>query len=446
MAEPYKVYFHWKNDSNGTLHVVSCDEANIPGEGISRAWLGHLWSVFTSNTGLHEACMTVDKANKLHLRKGGFPYMDVGCWLDNQQTFGLICGGDAAVCGFEYAPKKPVPSSGGRSLLDRFARLPGVSVHLRDKVQSPLSKSDHLFLILPDMHVPDAPPLGFRRPVNDGRWDNLHYGAWDVDPRAFDTQSKHDLFNSRASIPAMIRFLSLVESVVQNPEWQGKITLVQLGDMYELWAGRELEFMQTDSDKPVILMKKGGIRWVSDWISQTHQNCPELFQAFDRCAAQKIPMLFLHGNHDNYLSRPEVVEAAKEAIKNDPASKSDPPTDVYPRHKEIDLDHVFIEHGQRCDLYNRDGATSGFNKCQTATDYHFLKPYGPLERATFVVGAAAKWCVQGRDFGVYVMGHTHIPDLKRVEVYHQRGGTTYVASPEGVMVKAITETPLEGTQ
>lgn len=441
-SKPYKVHFHWKNDSKGVLKKVSCDEENIPGEGWSWGQLGHIFS----SSGLHEACLTVKQANTLQPINGGFLYMDVGCWLDNQQTFGLICAGDAAVCGFEYAPEEPVAGSSGKSLLDRFAQLPGISVHFREKVQSPTPAPDHLYLILPDMHVPDSPPLGYRKPVNDGTWDSTHYGAWDVDPRAFDTQTKHDLFNSRASIPAMIRFLSLVQSLTQKPEWKGKITLVQLGDMYELWAGRECEFIFTPPDQPGIIMKPKGAEFVSWYLGYTHHSNPELFHAFDRCAAQGINMLFLHGNHDNYLSCPEVVQRANAYIKSDPISKNDPASTVHPRRKEIDQDGLFIEHGQRCDLVNRDGATEGFKNCNIAANHHFLKALGPVERATFVVGAATKWCVENGKFGVYVMGHTHEADLKRVEVYHQREGSNLVAGPRDVRVQAITATPLKGTK
>lgn len=457
-TEPYKVYFHWKNDSSGKLKAVSCDEKNIPGEEGFLANVSHIVESFKG--GEQAACLTVNETNTLHLKKGGFLYMDVGCWLGGKQTFGLICGEDAAVCGFKYPSQKPAPkpvaSSSRKSLLDRFAELPNISIHLREKVQSPGSDPDHLYLILPDMHVPDAPPLGYSRPVNDGRWNATNGGAWDIDPRAFDVQTKRDFFNSRASIPAMIDFLSVVAFLAEKPAWKDKITLVQLGDMYELWAGRDLEFIPNEPPKePKVELVPGGSQEVSRWISETHQRFPLLFQAFDECAKQGIAMLFLHGNHDNYLSCPKVVQEANACIKSDIILKSDPPTTVYKRHKEINQDHIFIEHGQRCDPYNRDGATEGFENCNSAVDPHGvkyalslvvnLKDLGATERAMFVVGAAAKWCVKERNFGVYVMGHTHTPDLKRVEVYHQREGTVYVVGG-GTMAEVTTETPLEGTE
>ncbi len=445
-TQPYKVYFHWKNDSSGKLKAVSCDQENIPGEEGFLANVSHLVESFKG--GLPAACLTVNEVNTLHLKKGDFLYMDAGCWLDNKQTFGLICGEDAAVCGFKYLPPKPVASSGGKGLLNQFIQSSeSISIHLREKVQSPTPNSDHLYLILPDMHVPDAPPLGYSRPVDDGRWNAVSGGAWDVDSRAFDLQTTRDLFNSRASIPAMINFLEHVRSLAEKPEWKDKITLIQLGDMYELWAGRELEFIPNDPpEKPEVNLVWGGAQEVSRWISETHQRFSTLFQVFDECAKQGIAMRFLHGNHDNYLLCSEVVQEANTCIKSDIILKSDPPTTVYERHKEINQDHVFIEHGQRCDPYNRDGATEGFNNCNSAVAHPILQGLGAVERAMFVVGAAAKWCVQERNFGVYVMGHTHTPNLKRVEVYHEREGANYVAGPGGTLVEVRTETPLEGTQ
>ncbi len=171
-------------------------------------------------------------------------------------------------------------------------------------------------------------------------------------------------------------------------------------------------------------------------------------------------MLFLYGNHDSYLACSKVTDAANAYLTSNSWSVPPPPdlsphvlptqggplSKVYLRKKEIDQDCIFIEHGQRCDQYNYDGAVKGFNNANLAAEIPGLKKLGPTERATFVVGAAAKWCVQERNFGVYVMGHTHEANLRRVEVYHQREGTDHVVGPNGVTVEVKTETPLEGTE
>jgi len=234
LAKPYNVYFHWKNDSAGNLMVVSCDEKNVPGEGMSLGLLSHLWSKVTGKTGLPEACLTANEANKLHLKAGGFLYMDVGCWLDGNQTFGLICGAEAAVCEYEALKPKAAAGSNGNGLLDQFTRQPGVSVKFREKIYPPQPPDDkHLYLILPDMHVADATFLG----------------------EPGDKSSKRDLFNSRVSISPMIQFLSMVQGL----GLAGKMTLVQLGDMYELWAERKCKFIpKKPREKHEVELVRGG--------------------------------------------------------------------------------------------------------------------------------------------------------------------------------------------
>ncbi len=417
-GKPYKVFFHWEKESSGKLKEVSCGEENIPGEHGFLAHLSHFLESFKG--GVQAAGLTVNQPNTLQLKKGGFLYMDVGCWLHNKQTFGLICGQDAAVCSFKEDRGEPA-SGGGKSLLDQFTQLPDVKVVFHEKIHSPQPSDQRLYLILPDMHVPDTPPKSLK-PAHK--------------------LSKRDLFNSRDSIPAMIDFLRLVRGFGHASQ----ITLVQLGDMYELWAGRECEFIFTPPDKPGIIMKPNGAEDVGKWIGETHQCWPELFQEFDLCHDTGIEMLFLHGNHDDYLSQPEVVAAANDCIQAQPTQSGSLST-VYPRQPEIDRDGIFVEHGQRCDPYNRDGATAGFNNANLAVDLFFLpflKDLGSTERAMYVVAASAKWCVKTGDFGVYVMGHTHEVDLAKVEVYHQREGIEHVLGPDGVTVEdKITETPLE---
>lgn len=257
--------------------------------------------------------------------------------------------------------------------------------------------------------------------------------------------AKRDLFNSRASIAAMISFLSMVQGL----GWADQITLVQLGDMYELWAARELLFEQSKDDKVHII--GDGVETVGMWVGRTHLLYPYLFHAFDECASQGMKILFLHGNHDDYLSNPAVVAAANAYVQTGLSpyggdTRTGPSTTVHPRRKEIAQDSVFIEHGQRCDQYNHDGETSGYEKANTAVNQGFskhvidLKSIESTRRPTFVGGAAAEWCVRQGDFGLYVMGHTHKADLHQVEVYHRLEERIY--GPEGTIV--IDKGPLDG--
>jgi hypothetical protein len=99
-------------------------------------------------------------------------------------------------------------------------------------------------------------------------------------------------------------------------------------------------------------------------------------------------------------------------------------TTVYPRIRNINYDGVFIEHGQRVDKANRDGEVTGWKKTNEAFDSpgRILKMVGDTtRRRSFVTGAAAHWVVNEKSYGLYVMGHTHDPELKYVEVVHQKG-------------------------
>ncbi len=454
-TDPYKVTFNWvkDDDQHGKLTAVSCEEENIPAD---KTWLGRRVNNYIqiAKQEVQKACLTVNKPNTLQLKKGGFLYMDVGCWLDGRQTFGLACGDDAMVC--KYSPGQAGPAGGGggkssgNALLDEFTGLPGVSIISWKKIPAPHPAGPkRLYLILPDMHVAEAPPPGHPRPPDDPKWGTTDFGAWDIDPHTYDEWAKRDLFNSRASMPAMISFLSMVQGL----GWANQITLVQLGDMYELWAARELLFKKSDDNQVHIIGE--GVKTVGEWVGRTHLLYPELFHAFDMCASKEMQMVFLHGNHDDYLSNPDVAKAANAYIQTEPTrygvdTRKGPATHVYPRQKELPQDNVFIEHGQRCDQYNRDGETEGYEKTNEAVTPGLvarvaswmvdLKNLDTVRRTTFVVGAAALWCVRERDFGLYVMGHTHTADLHQVEVHHKLEEIIY--GPESVTI--IEEGPLDG--
>ena len=99
---------------------------------------------------------------------------------------------------------------------------------------------------------------------------------------------------------------------------------------------------------------------------------------------------------------------------------------VYDRVMPRIKDGLFIEHGQRCDAANHDGTQYGWDKVKDALNPSGftwlldktvgLKKFDPIRRETFVTGAAAHWAMNNSAYGLYVMGHTHKPDLKYVEV------------------------------
>ncbi len=443
MADVYQLTFTWRD--NGKLGIISCDEANVPKDEWAHGTADFVVQlkfneVQTSLKLLeeYEAALTVNKKQSVRMPRGRFLYMDVGRWLDGHQSFGLVCGEDALVC--EY-----VQDGGGgdrcasSSMINQVVSIPGVRVLPGgwQKIIGPHPDPGQIMVILPDCHVPAAPPSNFPRP-DEASWPKGQYGSWKECPEAWDEANQRDFFNSRRSIPHLITFLSALRKALVGCD----VVLVQIGDLYELWAGHPLEYVQS-AQAVVNLKDDTSADTVGNWIWAIHDMHNELFLEYDKCKAQDWKMIFLHGNHDSYLSRPEVIAAAEEYI-NDFWATNMPwggrrinyhKTTVYPRIPNINLNGVFMEHGQRVDGPNRDGNTYGYEKTNQAFHNLYLQEVGvpgqahdfvwsafdSTRRRTFVAGAASRWVVDNKSFGLYVMGHTHSPELKYIEVVHQKG-------------------------
>ncbi|HEY6946100.1 MAG TPA: hypothetical protein VI431_13240 [Candidatus Acidoferrum sp.] len=239
-----------------------------------------------------------------------------------------------------------------------------------------------------------------------------------------------------------------------------QVTLIQLGDMYELWGGRDCYFqeykMKPGDEDGVRLKGSSAAAEVGSWVGGTHLIFSEMFAKFDECEAVGMELRFLHGNHDSYTIRQEVVTAANSYISNYFSSGIAPgvPSDwirnpvqstVHTRMHPIIDDSIFIEHGQRVDSSNQDGATRGHNFTNKAVDHPVLKEFDCVRRPSFVTGAAAYWVAHNGDFGLYVMGHSHEPELEYVDVYHQREDIVEVWVPmrdRDVKHKVPKRTPL----
>jgi len=187
-----------------------------------------------------------------------------------------------------------------------------------------------------------------------------------------------------------------------------------------------------------------------------------MFAKFDECQAAGMKLRFLHGNHDSYMIRKEIVTAANNYIKEYFSTKGycstgnapGIPTDwirnaihskVHTRMHAIIEDGMFIEHGQRVDSSNQDGATKGHYMTNMAVSHSTLKEFDCVRRSSFVTGAAAYWVAHNGDFGLYVMGHSHEPELEYVDVYHQREDMIEVLVPRRdhyAMQRVPKRTPL----
>jgi hypothetical protein len=478
--KPYKVTFTWSGAKldEGKLDLVACDQENIPNEShwlksVSNQWtqLGILNpgesakaaqsldnstynQLSTSNSEeSQKTALTLNKPQTVQLRRSGFLYMDVGCWLKGKQTFGLVWNDQAAICSY-YPASNAGNQSTQENLIKRFEEcIAGVTVDKTATILGNYPHDDTLYLILPDMHIPESPPLSVKRPNDDGSWKSFlggrkKMGHYTEDPYAWDELVKHDLFESRKSIDAMITFLSGVAGL----SWCNKIALVQLGDMYELWAARPCLLEQISEAKllppPAINIKiisnedafcktvTDSIALIAKWIGYTHIIYPDLFSIFD--TGTFASKTFLYGNHDSYLIDDRVVKEANTYIKENYTMHKSLLTTVYPRQQSNSQQGIFIEHGQRVDGYNQDGNTDGFSKSNNVilkvpgVGGYLKKNLDSTRRETFVTGAAAMWVSKNASFGLYVQGHTHEAALNYVEVYHKREDITVGADPYGI--------------
>lgn len=437
----YKTRFIWsKSDfQRGVLSLVRCDTDGIPPE-VSFA---NLWAQKIRREQRH-ASLTVNVKNTLKLRKQAYLYMDVGRWLGGGQYFGVVCGGEACVC--EYSPdesspgrvKRDIPAGG---LLDQFLNSGGIETK-HGSIIPPPYKGDphHLYVIIPDVHLPAAvSPKDTEKVL---RWNVyqkiLQVENWGSIPEPNYGQ-KRDFFGSLQSADALARFLTKIakfSSEIGSQLPRAQVTLVQIGDMYELWSDRPIDFQQSRRSEVVLTEPAGDTaRTIGEWISCTHFLHQEIFDAFDKCKAELSECVFLHGNHDSYLSVPAVVQAANQrqaALRSlaERAFGSEQvgggrweshfkTTKIPSRVRDFHApEGIFFEHGQRVDRFNRDGETSGPETTNAAVSIESLKAGDSTRRETFVTGASAAYLIRKCDFGLYVMGHTHDPQIKLVEISH----------------------------
>jgi hypothetical protein len=469
MADTYKMKLVWSGAEldRGRLVQVSLDGDGIPWEGpggIAPNWYLQIVHQEAQRAGVVRGGTTLDAPNSLTanenqcvmLPAGRFLYMDVGRWLHGHHDFGLVAGNNAYLCRFAPGSKTSGSSPNESDKAENAVlTIPGVSVEKHLKILGPFPKNySHLYLILPDMHVPEA-MLPDDPDLSD--LQQAHPENWKV-------QQKRDcIFNSRESIPAMTEFLSKIRAVARD---QGvSITLVQLGDMYELWAGRDCQFRDVSDDdylsllannKPAVQLLRSpaeegmpSVEEVGMWIAGTHNLHRSLFAQFEACKNELPDCRFLHGNHDSYLSLSEVVDSANQTMQDLYARKAnpwagtlsqytqpkpiyDPPPKVFYRERNLFFEGIFIEHGQRFDWANRDGKQYGWEKTNDALNSpgQIEKLFDSTRRGTFVAGATAWWTLcrnnKSKNFGLYVQGHTHTPELKYVEVAHVREDDVWV--------------------
>lgn len=241
-------------------------------------------------------------------------------------------------------------------------------------------------------------------------------------------------------------------------DWQGNnipIHFVQLGDMYELWVGLK-RFFEDTGDNYRIDLFDSTCPWaaeqcdsfgdytifacgpcpyaaeecytinlslerrftvqniINDWVSLVNGNTQITVDNRSISLAEWLhnDLAFSHktwiyGNHDNYLR----VLSTRLGLPE--------------RRMNLYENQILFEHGHQSDEYNRDGDVRGHAITQGGAFLWSLRTFENLysqissgRRHTFI-GTSVKKLVTDPDLSdmkVYVMAHTHQPDLALVEI------------------------------
>lgn len=388
-----------------------------------------------------------------------FVYLDVGCWVDDadgqgtrRRDFALICGPHVYLC--EYVDNVVMPLTRVKAVRDFFAGLTergcGAQVlqYARARDLNPKTSTDpNLYLLLGDLHMPPVKwfysqrditfppphvlptwlaqaPAMMRQPdyILRGYYDRAaHDRETDQVPDAHDPnyQSNPDIFRHAGT--DLVRFLDGLAGL--SHEIKQRLHFIQTGDMLELWVGRAYQFVPGDHGAPIWL-DNGSPNRVADWgLEVLVQNTP-VFSALRRLEmAGLAEVKYLGGNHDGYLTRPEL--GAQLAL---------PRRDSTYRGLNGDL---LVEHGHRFDGWNYDKVNGrhvisgpGLTRLLLyAPDIRELEPIGgyissfanPSTRDVYLLGATLiylfeRFQVHQKPFSIYAMGHTHARMLLRFDI------------------------------
>ncbi len=358
-----------------------------------------------------------DNPNLLQMPTRRFLHLDVGRWIDSSSTkardFGLIWGRHVSLC--RYVP--------GGNQSNAPKRKKGLDVDFL--TASPLAKHvevvksasawwapygdfhwDRLYVVIPDLHL-----------MSKTHGEHWHPEGFDFGPETHLSEFAGKL----AAVPAPLR---------------DSLEVLQIGDSYDLWVGCEPYFLISDKahDKGRVLEltkpEDKAIEQLKKWIEEIQKDAPggknpamTAFETLERAFGGRFH--YLYGNHDNYLALPPVCAAAG----------------LRPRVRFVERPGVFIEHGHRMEgrfvvsagiPHNYDGTDTGYK----ATVKAYNSGGGMLtniakkiadewaaihDRAEYVGEQAQVWL--GRQSRgtlkpphVFVIGHTHIPDLITIDI------------------------------
>ncbi|MCC7133361.1 MAG: hypothetical protein IT352_11960 [Gemmatimonadales bacterium] len=396
--------------------------------------------------------------------------MDVGRWGGpaptgkplgvRQRDFGVVAGTRAALCEFQPVGTtipaaeflildpagKPIDHPINTFLTEMRKAGGSVRIMRHDNSTNPNSlgkwvqDTTTVHVILPDLHLPicTSKPAkttddghhmgrfeyqkgvvgvvekvpddhGMVKPIFGSGPAELGSGAL----RWFDRYLAGDIFGHADESAAvdLIKFLDVIEAIKLPAPLSLHFT--QLGDLYDLWIGLD-RFFSEQPTHSVVLQNNGGILagdFIDHWCRRTEaalmpasgdprKNVVSRLNALSLGSA--IRSSWLHGNHDAYL-------AAHTAQKVGGGNM------FAPRKPLVSEGGTRIEHGQRGDPQNRDGATSGHSGTNQVFAFPVIRSFDP-NRRNFYFALAAVTYAEVPDFHIFVMGHTHSPFLTRMKL------------------------------
>ncbi|MBN2577285.1 MAG: hypothetical protein JXP73_22170 [Deltaproteobacteria bacterium] len=236
------------------------------------------------------------------------------------------------------------------------------------------------------------------------------------------------------------------------------LELVQLGDFFDLWIGFRRAFGGTlDKTDALDNLHPDALEFARFWARRTlfetdqGPHLVHLLTLGQRAArnpqtGMRLRTTFLHGNHDNYLKHgsdsPIIVPAGREHAG-----------------RKLQVTHLrsswykpglWAEHGHQADAFNRDRDPRwGYKLTQLAffepgarslegpAGWFGSKATGKSLQRVNSIHHAFRGCLMDHWFspaqpcrGIYVMGHSHEPMLKRVDLLpcppreHRQGGVS----------------------
>jgi UDP-2,3-diacylglucosamine pyrophosphatase LpxH len=309
--------------------------------------------------------------------------------------------------------------------------------------------SDMLYVILPDLHLPgvhsDLPCCAKGMPtyyeimkdlglLQSFVLDKVHITedpSTRARPATFLQKKDADIFGNAGE--ALIAFLLPLVAEAET----GKFKVVQVGDMFELWQGMDEWGTYFEKNESGTLVFDNSVERFSVKVSdgpksRVYQVFEQrsvdalkhrlqgillqhwsIFHQFDQLA-KYCKFIYLYGNHDVYL-------VDKLRSKNNEWRSM--VGNLYPCKTHLFESHLAFEHGHRMDEFNQDGDWRGQFITELVFVAPFLRSLDPDRREMYHYLSAADVYYHHYFFGepisVFVMGHTHVPDLTVIRFWRR---------------------------